>query len=565
VAEKFYSILTLLGEDEYADAQAENSAVQLTHMALGDSNGSYYEPDKNQTALVNEVYRGAISYGTTTVEGRPGWVQAELRIPVSEGGWTVREVGLYSSTGNLFAVGKFPVTDKPLVADGAPKELIIKMIFKVTNTSAITLVIDPSIAYAKIADIEAHDQLDGAHWILETATVARVSGTQFTVVGDKTGIYTKNRAVFFDQTTDAYGHVASAPTYSEGTGLTTVTVRGCVIDSGLFAVKRGQKVAHAPKIYDDHYAVSSGSANAYNVTLNPALKEYVPGMFLSFKANFSNSSAATVNFSGVGDLAIKKNGSTALVSGDIVSGQIVMGFPDGNGNFQLVNGSLGYLSDVLALQARVGDIKGYNKYTDRNGTNIITLTVDQKGSLIDHANAGNSTYADLPSAAACGAGSKFRFMCGASGAALTIRKTGSDTLRLPDNTVQSYFYINYLDTIELVSDGVDRWILCGGSNINAYCYSARNTTFGFGQTWVSVSRTAGQSYTNSSGKPIAIAIRPAGGNFNNISLYIGGYLIQQCETGSSGGYIPLFGIVPPGGSWYYVCNSGAVSAVLQFG
>lgn len=82
---------------------------------------------------------------------------------------------------------------------------------------------------------------------------------------------------------------------------------------------------------------TTGSANAYVFTPSPAIAAYAAGMTFRLKANFANSGAATLNVSGLGAVAIKKlDGATALVSGDIASGQEFVVIYDGT-NFQMVS------------------------------------------------------------------------------------------------------------------------------------------------------------------------------------------------------------------------------------
>jgi hypothetical protein len=82
---------------------------------------------------------------------------------------------------------------------------------------------------------------------------------------------------------------------------------------------------------------TTGSANAYVFTPSPAIAAYAAGMTFRLKANFTNSGAATVNVSGLGAIAIKKrDGTVALASGDIVSGQEFEVIYDG-ANFQMVS------------------------------------------------------------------------------------------------------------------------------------------------------------------------------------------------------------------------------------
>lgn len=100
----------------------------------------------------------------------------------------------------------------------------------------------------------------GSWWMAEGGTVARADASTFTVTGDRTAIYRKNRAVFLDQTTDAYGYVAADSTY--GTGVTTVTVRGCTVDTGLSAVQYGQAPNNSPNsANEDALAGLSGAAD----------------------------------------------------------------------------------------------------------------------------------------------------------------------------------------------------------------------------------------------------------------------------------------------------------------
>ena len=98
------------------------------------------------------------------------------------------------------------------------------------------------------------------------------------------------------------------------------------------------------------YAASTGSANAYILTLSPALAAHIAGMPIRFKANFTNTGAATLNINGLGAVALKKNYSVALSAGDIVSGQIITVNYDGT-NYQVLNGVVVYASDLSSLIA----------------------------------------------------------------------------------------------------------------------------------------------------------------------------------------------------------------------
>lgn len=86
------------------------------------------------------------------------------------------------------------------------------------------------------------------------------------------------------------------------------------------------------------YATSGGSANAYTLTLAPAITAYAAGQEFSFKANHDSTAASTLNVSGLGAVAIKKLLSTDIAADDIKTGQIIEVRHDGT-NFQMLNPS----------------------------------------------------------------------------------------------------------------------------------------------------------------------------------------------------------------------------------
>lgn len=143
----FFTILTSIGQAKIANAVALGQQIQLTEMALGDGNGNPTNPVQSQTGLVRQVYRAQLNQ-LSTDPANPNYVIAELVVPSEAGGWTVREVGLYDVDGNLIAVGNFPETYKPVLAEGASRDLVVRIIIEVSNASVVQLKIDPSIVLA---------------------------------------------------------------------------------------------------------------------------------------------------------------------------------------------------------------------------------------------------------------------------------------------------------------------------------------------------------------------------------------------------------------------------------
>ncbi|ENG2753619.1 tail fiber protein [Salmonella enterica subsp. enterica] len=144
---EFYTLLTDRGMAKIASALADKKQIHLQKMAVGDGGGQYYEPTASQTNLRHEVWRGEMNT-LTVAPNNPNWLIAELVLPEEIGGWYVREVGVFDADGELIAIGKFPESYKPLLPGGCGKQVCIRLIMEVSNTTAVTLTVDPSIVLA---------------------------------------------------------------------------------------------------------------------------------------------------------------------------------------------------------------------------------------------------------------------------------------------------------------------------------------------------------------------------------------------------------------------------------
>ncbi|MER3280957.1 tail fiber protein [Salmonella enterica] len=144
---EFYTLLTDRGMAKIASALADKKQIHLQKMAVGDGGGQYYEPTASQTNLRHEVWRGEMNT-LTVAPNNPNWLIAELVLPEEVGGWYVREVGVFDDEGELIAIGKFPESYKPLLPGGCGKQVCIRLIMEVSNTTTVTLTVDPSIVLA---------------------------------------------------------------------------------------------------------------------------------------------------------------------------------------------------------------------------------------------------------------------------------------------------------------------------------------------------------------------------------------------------------------------------------
>lgn len=144
----FFMKLTAVGAAKVAAAQAGGANVSLTHIAVGDGNGNPVPaPTGSETTLVREVYRDQISALYTNAND-PTIMMAEMTIPSDEGGWAMREIGIFDTDGQLFAYGNFPETYKPIADEGSTREMVVVSAIKVANAAVVDLVIDANIVLA---------------------------------------------------------------------------------------------------------------------------------------------------------------------------------------------------------------------------------------------------------------------------------------------------------------------------------------------------------------------------------------------------------------------------------
>ncbi|WP_235319681.1 phage tail protein [Pectobacterium fontis] len=143
----YFALLTNIGAAKLANATTLGSRLNITRMAVGDGGGVLPTPNPAQTTLINEKRRAALN-NLSIDPKNPSQIIAEQVIPENEGGWWVREVGLFDDEGNLIAVANCPETYKPLLQQGSGRIQTVRMILIVSSTDAVTLKIDPAVVLA---------------------------------------------------------------------------------------------------------------------------------------------------------------------------------------------------------------------------------------------------------------------------------------------------------------------------------------------------------------------------------------------------------------------------------
>ena len=104
----YYAIVTNQGKTKIARALQNGTALNITKFCVGDGGGSAVTPSASQTKLVNQKWIGNVTSYTSANDT----ISATTVVPANVGSFTVREMGIIDSDGDLFAVANVPDTVK---------------------------------------------------------------------------------------------------------------------------------------------------------------------------------------------------------------------------------------------------------------------------------------------------------------------------------------------------------------------------------------------------------------------------------------------------------------------
>lgn len=147
----YYNVTTNVGDAAIATAIANNTKLNITHIAFGDGSGAVPIPNKNRTALVNEVHRQAVTkyQRHATIAN---YIVIETVIPSSVGGFNIREVGIIAD-GVLISHGSHAPFFKVADPDGV-SEYRLKFTQNVTDGNVVEISLDESLIFATQAWVD---------------------------------------------------------------------------------------------------------------------------------------------------------------------------------------------------------------------------------------------------------------------------------------------------------------------------------------------------------------------------------------------------------------------------
>jgi len=175
VAEQYYSILTNRGKELEAASSANGTPVVIKDFVIGDGNGKAATPDPAQTALIREVYRHAISKLDVSQEQSNQWV-AHLVVPADVGGFTIREVGLLTDAGELYAVANCAAIEKPV--SGINVSLQFRLAVNETASIELKVATGDGLFLRQDANLTDLENVDAARKVLNIEKVGNYKAVQ---------------------------------------------------------------------------------------------------------------------------------------------------------------------------------------------------------------------------------------------------------------------------------------------------------------------------------------------------------------------------------------------------
>ena len=153
MAKKYMTLITNIGRQKIMKATATGKKVAINKIKIGDGNGTSYEIDESMTKLKNVVYETNIA-NFKQDPLNPNTLIVESLIPSDVGGFYIREIGLYDEDDELIVLTSYEETYKPVAEEGSTMELFIRIAMVLSNSNAVTIVIDPSVVFVTQADLE---------------------------------------------------------------------------------------------------------------------------------------------------------------------------------------------------------------------------------------------------------------------------------------------------------------------------------------------------------------------------------------------------------------------------
>lgn len=212
---------------------------------------------------------------------------------------------------------------------------------------------------------------------------------------------------------------------------------------------------------------------------------------------------------------------------------------------------------ALSISALVASA-GVSSY---NGTQVLPAS-DVRKTVLFAGGTANATFT-LPALSGVAVGGSITIKHATTGSfVLTVQRAGTDVIQ-PGGSAVTSFTMLVGDSVTLVNSG-SGWSIVNGSALLQYATGA--PLLGVNQTWqdLSASRALGTTYTNTTGRPIAVNVRVGSLSNGNVvaNIAVNGISIAGTNTDNSAGQgVAVFAIVPAGATYVATISLGTGTLV----
>lgn len=331
---------------------------------------------------------------------------------------------------------------------------------------------------------------------------------------------------------------------------------------------------------------TAGTAPAFTLTPAPALGGYATNQRFRVKFNAAAATSGTLNVSGLGAKNLKQYDSTgAKVTAIIASGQLADVEYDGTDMVvldplpsavqvprQLQPVAASVAANALTMTLNATNLE-FRSTTLTSGT-VNSRVVASPISLVVPSGATlgtvNATAARLVYLALDNAGTVELAVANLAGGVNLDETTLISTTAISagatsagvvySTTARTNLPFRVVGFADSTQTTAGTWTVTPAVQGAGGQALASLSSLGYGQTWQSVigSRSAGTTYTNTTGKPIVVSVFESGAGVNgNLGLIIGGVTIAYTGNGSSQNtYQTVHGEVPPGATYSVTVSGG---------
>ncbi len=547
---KFFALLTVIGANKLAKATALGTTLKITQMAVGDGGGTLPAPDTQQTKLVGEKRRAGLN--TLFVDPKnDSQIIAEQVIPENEGGYWIREIGLFDDEGSLIAVGNCPETYKPQLQEGSGRTQTIRMILTVSHTESVELKVDPSVILATREFV--NDAIESA----SKQTLDEVAKLYATKAELSTGL-SKVQKSADDANTNANSRVPSTRKVNNKPLSTDITLTASDVGAATPAQVNEAKTAASNAQTTANSGVSK--ADAAQKTANDAVN----------KANAAQTAANNANTNANGRVPNTRKVNNKPLSADInlTAGDVGAATPaqvneaktaasnaqaTANSGVSKADAAQKTANDAVS-KANAAQTAANNANTNANGRVPNTRKVNGKPLSADISLTAGDVGAATPAQVNEAKTAASNAQTAANNANTNANGRVPNTRKVNGKPLSADISLNAGDV---------------GAATPAQVNEVKNSGFGFNQNWsdVTTQRQANVTYTNTYNKPIMISIyvELSGNNAPGVKLYINSLLVAYSHVRYDQNLKVAFvtSVIPVGAKYSYQLDEGKAK-VMEF-